>query len=357
MISEEKKFLVTMRKLLFLLILLVFAGCEDEVIFTQPKAPTYVRVQKIELMPVLTRFYRVIGSFEVNHQYHAGFELPGVIKELFVTENQKVTKGMILASFDLKYYDQLQTKADALFKKADREYQKANKAGTEVFPPTIIAGLEEVRQSAEANLELARLELKKASCKAPGDGIIEKILKKENEVVASGQPVFYILDIEKLKFQAKVPQHIVSKLKVGGTRADVRLLDIKGIKVKAEDDFQNPRLTRIYWESDSARQYIIEFLVDNASHEIRPGMLAKADITLPPLENVFAYDLDWVVIEEDIANIWFKPEGSAKAHKYRLENWQIINQKLVTTEKPPFTDVITEGYHDLADKQIIQVIN
>ncbi|MCD4657408.1 MAG: efflux RND transporter periplasmic adaptor subunit [Planctomycetes bacterium] len=346
-----------MRKYFLLLVLIAFSGCKDEVIFTQPKEPTYVRVQKIELTPVLNRYYRVIGSFEVNHKYNAGFELPGMIKEIFVSENQEVTKGMILASYDLKYYDQLRTKAEALFNKADREYQKANKAGTEVFAPTIIAGLEELRQSAEANLELARLELKKASCKAPGDGIVEKLLKRENEVVASGQPVFYILDIDKLKFQAKVPQHIVTQLTVGGTRAEVKLIDIKNVSVRDEEYAQKPRLTRIYWESNSAHQYIIEFFVDNRSHDIRPGMLAEADIILPPYENMYVYNLDWVVIENDVANIWFKQAEKAQAYRLRLENWEIVNQMLVTSEKPPFNEVITEGYHDLADNEIIQVID
>ncbi len=346
-----------MRKYFLLLVLIAFIGCKDEVIFTQPKVPTYVRVKKVELTPVLSRFYHVIGSFEVNHRYNAGFELPGMIKEIFITENQKVTKGMVLASYDVKYYDQLRTKADALFKKADREFQKANKAGPEVFAPTIIAGLEELRQSAEANLELARLELKKASCKAPGDGIVEKILKRTNEVVASGQPVFFILDIDTLKFQVKIPQHIVTQLAVGGTRADIRLIDIKNIPIKDEQDAQNPRLTRIYWESNTAHQYIIEFLVDNRSHNIRPGMLAQADIVLPPFENVYAYDLDWVAIENDVANIWFKQVGKAQAYRLKLENFEIVNQKLITTEKPPFPEVITEGYHDLADNEIIQVID
>ena len=346
-----------MRKYFLLLILIAFTSCKDEVIFTQPKEPTYVRVQKIKLTPVLKRNYRVIGSFIVNHRYNAGFELPGMIKEIFVSENQEVTKGMILASYDVKYYDQLRKKADALYKKADREYQKANKAGPEVFAPTIIAGFEEIRQSAQANLELARLELKKANCKAPGDGIIEKILKRTNEVVASGQPVFFILDIDKLKFQAKVPQHIVTQLAVGGTRADVELIDIKNIPVNDEQDTQNPRLTRIYWESNAAHQYTIEFLVDNRSHDIRPGMLAEAKINLPPYENVYAYNLDWVVIENDVANIWFKQAEKAQAYRLKLENFEIVNQKLITTEKPPFTKVITEGYHDLADNEIIQVID
>jgi len=346
-----------MRKLIFLLVLLVFAGCKEDVIFTQPKEPVYVRTQKIELVPVLPQFYRVIGSFDVNHRYEAGFELPGVVKEIVVNENQEVTKGMILASFDLKYYDQLRAKADALFKKADREYQKANTAGTEVYAPTFIAGLEEIRQSAEANLELARLELKKATCKAPGDGIIEKIIKMENEVVASGQPVFYILDIDQLKFQVKIPQHIITMLKISGTRANVELIDVNGITVKDADDLQQPRLTRIYWEADSAHQFLAEFQVDNSAHELRPGMLAHADITLPPLENVYVYDLDWVIIEDNVANIWLKKTGTAQTHKYQLKDWKIVNGKLVTAEKPPFDEVITEGYHNLADKQIVQVIN
>ena len=70
-------------------------------------------------------------------------------------------------------------------------------------------------QRAEANLELARLDLDRSSVRAPYDGVITQRQAEPGSYVTSGMPIVSMLNLDRLELEADVPYDRLGGLKTG----------------------------------------------------------------------------------------------------------------------------------------------
>ncbi len=156
-------------------------------------------------------------------------DVSGLITKIYVKDNQHVRKGEKLFEIDKKRYEAtLNTlksileakKANYLMKKS--AYQKRIKADNSIVPKdakddakySFMMAKEELNE-AKAKLELAKLDLKRATIYAPTNGWINNLLLKEGDFIQVGQSHLSILNENSFWVYGYFEENKIPKINIG----------------------------------------------------------------------------------------------------------------------------------------------
>jgi len=271
-------------------------------------APTYVTaaVTRGDLRLSVT----ANGTLQPTRTINIGSELSGTVSQVFVDINDSVKKGQVLVTLDLsKLQDQISRSRASL---AAAEAKVAQSVATTKETQGNLGRLEEVFRisggkvpsqaeldTARATLERARADersaragvndaraalstdetnLRKASIRAPSDGVVlTRQVDPGNAVAASLQAVtlFTIAeDLRKLRLLVNVDEADVGAMAVGQNAT---------FTVSAYPNRKYPAtVNRVAYGStttDNVVTYQAQLEVDNQDLSLRPGMTATATIT------------------------------------------------------------------------------
>ena len=122
----------------------------------------------------------------------------------------------------------------------------------------------EREQSAKVSRGYAALLLQFCVIQAPFDGIVEKFLTREFEMVRSGQPVLSIIDDNQLLAVMNLPSVSLTKVKIG--------LPVT-VRITENNKTVTGRIHEISPRADHRSEtFEIKVLIDNQSHVFKAGM-------------------------------------------------------------------------------------
>ncbi|WP_320033526.1 efflux RND transporter periplasmic adaptor subunit [Halarcobacter sp.] len=156
-------------------------------------------------------------------------DVEGLVSKLYVKDNQYVKKGDKLFEIDKKRFEAevftLESivkakKANYNMKKA--KYEKRIKASDSIVPKdvkddakySLIMAKEDLNES-KARLDLAKLDLQRATIYAPTNGWVNNLLVKEGDFVKVGQSHLSILNENSFWVYGYFEEHKIPKIKVG----------------------------------------------------------------------------------------------------------------------------------------------
>ncbi len=137
-----------------------------------------------------------------------------------------------------------------------------------------IAGLE--KMVAEVEVEAVDNELERRTLRAPFDGIVEQTFRKQSEWVREGDPVLYLLRMDRLRIEGFVDAEQVSPRQIAGAKVEITV-DLIGeteATLAGTIDFISPTV-------ESNGDYRVWAEVDNQPQQgnypwlLRPGAEAK----------------------------------------------------------------------------------
>jgi membrane fusion protein (multidrug efflux system) len=113
-----------------------------------------------------------------------------------------------------------------------------------------------------------QIEYERGSLKAPLTGMVNHLFVDEGEFVDKGKPFVDLVNVDKIKINVNVPELDVRYLKVGQKTM---------VRVDAFPDRELPGIIDfVAYKADPAtKTFHVKVIVDNASHDIRPGMIAR----------------------------------------------------------------------------------
>lgn len=268
--------------------------------------------------------FAVSGSVEANATAMTAFEVSGRVKRVFVDEGQHVAKGKVLAEIDPADYQHGYEAAVGTYATAKASERKAqNGLRPEELEQARIAferaadeyrrmkflyerkslnandfhKFEAAYQSAKQNYEMAqkgsRIEDKQAAsgqtraaqaqmldakthlakCRlvAPIAGFIGMKHVNTGDFVATGTPVFSVLDLDVAKVRVAIPEGEIGKIHVG-SHASVTIPALTGRNFEG-------RIDALGMTADPlSRTYAGKISVANAEHVLRDGMVSEARI-------------------------------------------------------------------------------
>jgi len=323
-------------------------------------------------------------------------EVAGVIKSLNVEEGLHVKKGALLLEINDEEYRLRLEKVEALrlqhlselflekkfaepdkepsaselgkISKAKEDYEKTARAfakglisGEEYERATrnyefalIEAGgkKEEIREAAltqaEVDVKIAQMNLKKTKIRAPFSGIITGIKVHPHENVNPGTELFALVNISRIKVEAKVLESEIGKMKVARD-VDLRFSAYPGRvfkgRVKAISPIVNPQ--------DKTCKVVID--VPNPKEEIKPGMHAEVEIAAEIYKDRLLIPQEAVLVRAGKKLAFVVEEGVAK--------WRYIEVELENKDYAEVLDgikegemVIVEGHFTLAHDARVRIV-
>lgn len=275
--------------LLFLVASLPFmSGCSSRVAEAKARATVETAVvQSIEVKEEPTaKIIRLTGSLEAQRDSDVAAAASGRVIATFVERGQYVKKGTVLARLDSRDASiaASQAKADAEAARADARLRGIELGRTEklVAQRTVAdAELDRARSvqevaeqrasAADARFASQNKSLGDAFIRAPFDGIVGERWIDEGEYVRPDTRVISLVDVDTLRLKLTLPEADAHAVRTG-QRVAFRVASAPGVDHEATVRFISP-LVR-----SSSRDLVVEAMVDNPEHALKPGMFATARI-------------------------------------------------------------------------------
>jgi RND family efflux transporter MFP subunit len=307
---------------------------------------------------VFTHFIELQGNVQTKQNILVYPEMPGILKNVFVQEGDRVSKGQILASIDDGGMSQqlAQLEANAQLAKTTYERQKRlweQKIGSEI---QFLQAKTAYEAQASAVNQL-KSQLSKSTIRAPFAGIIDAVFKERGTVVAPGQgaEIFRIVNLFNMYIETEVPETYISNI-TEGKFVEVNfpvLGETLNSKIRQVGNYINP----------SNRSFKIEIDVPNLKGTIKPNLTAKLKLNDYTNNNA-------ILILQSIISENSKGEQFIYVVKNKKENNEGIAERLiietgktqgdfieVTKNLTSDTEIIIEGARSVNNGQVVKVLN
>lgn len=317
--------------------------------------PTMKAAEKV--IPVVTTtleprsfksFIEIQGTVETKNTATATPRMAGTYTTVYVKEGQTVKAGQLLAKIDNAILrDQIAAlKQQMELVNTVYDKQKAlwdQKIGTEIQ----YLQAKNNKESLEKNLAVLNTQVDLYNVYAPISGAVERVMAKTGEVAAPGMPLASIVNLGSLKATANVPDTYLSNIKMGDA-VKVNLPDI-GREINARITFISKLV------NPANRTFKIEATIPTSS-DIKPNMLSILNIADINKSNALVIKQNYIQSTEfgDVVYV-AEMEGNKKVAKSRkIKTGVSYNGEIEITEGLRAGDlIVTEGYQDLVDGQVI----
>jgi membrane fusion protein, multidrug efflux system len=216
--------------------------------------------------------FSVNGSFYPMHEVSIVSETQGKVTSINVEPGSKVAINQILAVTENKVSESQLGLAKANYEKAKKDlerFEKLNKddaVSVQQYEAALLA-----YENAKTAFASAVKQFNDSMIKSPIAGIITKRNIEMGTYLSPGVQAFEVIEINKLKFIAKVTDEEVMKIKAGQI-----------VKISAEiypGILYEGKINSILVKSDQSKRYNVEIEVNNsADNLIRPGMFGSVII-------------------------------------------------------------------------------
>ncbi|WP_419770742.1 MAG: biotin/lipoyl-binding protein [Candidatus Marinarcus sp.] len=156
-------------------------------------------------------------------------DVSGMINEVFVKDNQYVKKGEPLFEIDKKRFETNVQELNSIVKVKEAnylmtqaQYEKRAKGDDSIIPKDIkddakyraIIAHEELNE-VKAKLDIAKLDLQRATVYAPTNGWINNLLLKKGDYINKGQSHISLLNENSFWVYGYFEEHKIPKIKIG----------------------------------------------------------------------------------------------------------------------------------------------
>ncbi len=315
----------------------------------QNEAPQAVRVRVAAVKPELLEVRATtVGTIEPEHKVVVAAQEEGVVTELFVREGDRVTKGQLLAKLDDRELLAQLEEAEARLTEASGQWQRAQSLVKEGL--ITAAEADAARASfavAQARVSALRTRLSFTRITAPVDGVVTARHVEIGSLVAARSPVVE-LAAGRMVLRVPVSELDVVKLKVGD-QASVVVDALAATPVQA-------RIERIFPAADpSSRQVTVELVLQSVPSGLRPGFLARAELSLERIANAMLVPEGVVMRGSEFPFfVYVVEDGTARVRPIEVGLRQ-GGKALVTKGLAPGDRVVVEGASLLRDGQAVVV--
>jgi multidrug efflux system membrane fusion protein len=287
------------------------------------------------------------GRLAFNNEYKMSFKTAGIIEGIYVTEGQTVIAGQTIASLNPNEIEAATSQTQITVNKAQRDYDRAEALYTDsVVTLEQLQNSESQLKTAQHNLRIAKFNLNQSKIIAPTNGIIQKILGKQNEITGAGTPVIIFGAID----QGKVLVTNISDVDV----VKIELGDKAILHFDAwyETTFKGKVLGIEGMANSKTGTYEIKIQVNDLNNQLKPGFIGSATITSSIVNEWIEIPIESLVQANKKTGVVYK-FNSELAIKQEVNISKILNNKLLISSGLSDNDkVIIEGFGQLKGDSI-----
>jgi membrane fusion protein, multidrug efflux system len=335
------------------LIILVLAvnGCGKG--NSQPESAKIEKVTNVEVFKIEATTFKefltlpvVVMPFkEVNVSLING----GKVTKIYVDKGDRVKFGQLLLETDI---DNL--KASLSLAKANLEYQKSDfdrnqqlsKSGS--ISPAIFDASTLALAQAQSSYDIAKKQLDESTLEAPFAGMITSRDAELGAILSPGAPAFRLIDIDRVKVKAGIPEKFIEDFKIGNT-VSLKFDAMPDKEFTGKINYISPEA------SPDVRTFETEIVIENRGGAIKAGIMGNAQIEQHIFKDAVVIPLDALIETQEGRKVFVtKNDTTAEERSVSIggENGTTI---LITSGLQPGDKVITKGQYDLSNGEKIKI--
>lgn len=317
----------------------------------EQKTRTLVTTSKVALKD-FERFVEIQAAVEADDMVMASSETGGRILQMRFKEGDNIRKGQLIAKIDLEQIDKQIAEVETAMTLAKDVYERQAR----LWKQNIGSELQYLEaknnvERLEKSLETIRFQQTKANVYSPISGVVEMVNLKQGEMASPGMPILQILNTNKVKVVADIPETYLGKIKRG---------EIVTIKFPALGTEIKAKVSQLGRTIDPAnRTFEAEINLNNSKGIYKPNLLALMMINDFEVKNVPVIPVEMVQQEvsgKDYVYIKTMGEKGEIAKKIYVETGENYNGEVII--KSGLTggeEMIMEGARGLAENQLVKV--
>jgi membrane fusion protein (multidrug efflux system) len=236
-----------------------------------PTTVSSVTVKEEDWAPVLS----AVGSISAVQGAVVSAELGGVVSQVAFENGSTAKKGDLLVQLDASAEEALLRSAEAEAELGRQDLDRTRGlASQKVLSKAELDAAESKFNRLNAVVDQMRSNIRKKTIIAPFDGQLGIRQVNVGQMINSGQQVVPLTSLDPVFADFALPQQHLGQLTPG--------LDVHVTTDALPGRVFNGKLTAINSMVDSStRNVTLQATLENPDHALRPGMFAKAEVTLP----------------------------------------------------------------------------
>ncbi len=336
------------------LTLLLGAGCAntseelaDESVESS-KGVTIKRVKTIKLEAASGKQLSLPAEVEPGRDAMLSSTMGGIVERIRVREGERVKKGTPLVTINARQMALLLKQARAQYEIAKFEYDQAVALG-DVAPAAQVKRAENQMKLAQSGVDLAKLNLERATVYSPFEGVVTKINVELGEVTGPGLPVLRLSEENNLKVKVSISDQDIQALKNGAP-----------VKILARGEQLSGELLPVPMVADpSTKTFMGEIQLKDSNGILSAGSMVSAEFDLSSLTNSktgLALPQDAVLMRKAGNGVYVLREGKAKW--IPIEVGSVVGNKVsVQGNALKLGDaLIVQGQHGLNDGEEVKLL-
>lgn len=260
-------------------------------------APILVHGAPVESR-VLPRVLEVTGTLTADESADVASERDGQVATVRVERGSYVEKGAVLATLDDR-----EAKAQLDQARANLAWAKAEvERYAELRRRQVVARAEDQRKGTDLDLAAAALALAEkghADCtiRAPFSGVVTEKKISAGAYIKKGSAICGLVKIDPLRAELAIPEAAVSDVQVG-QKATLAVQSFPDRTFDATVRYIGPSLR------SEARTLVVEAMVPNTRHVLKPGLFVTARVSLPKSEKTLLVPASAVVTDSGVSHLF-----------------------------------------------------
>lgn len=309
--------------------------------------PIAVAVQTAAQGDIAT-YYHTTATLEPNKQAAVMARVAGVVMELLAEEGDVVANDQVLMRIEEAEYQHRMRQTEAEVAKQRARFDRLQKMVTHELVAT--EEFESARSdllSAEANRDLAALELSHTDVRAPFAGRITRRAIDRGQMVTGGQELFTVMDLNLLLARVHVPAREFRSLQVD--QIVELVLDSNGQRLQGRISLVSPVI--------DATSGTIKVTVEITDYPagIRPGDFAEVRIVTDRHQDVILLPKIAVLTEKGEQVVYVALPDSTADRRVVATGYQNDMQTEVVSGVEAGEMIITQGQRSLEQGQPLRI--
>lgn len=316
---------------------------------TDPEEEGMIKVQTMKIATGdFEDILNVPGTVEAFEDIEIACENEGIASEVLFKEGDYVKKGDIIIRLDRDILEARIKQAESALTLANDQYERINNlrkqgvASQEDYDVSLAN-----KNSAEQELNVAKVLYSKAVIAAPTSGFLNKIYFDQGEYINKGNTVAHLVNISKVKISAGIPEKDIQKIKLGQS-VKITLSPVDNNYISGKIDFLSLKA------DPQTNTFIAKIYLDNKEMIFRPGMIVGLYMVRNRVSDAIIIPLSSILSKEGQSYVFIEKDGKANMRDIVIggisgENVLILNGLSVDE------NLIIVGQRELFDGSNVKV--
>ena len=299
-------------------------------------------------------FVEIQGSVQADDMVDVTSETAGRVINLRVKEGDLIRKGQLVAKLDLEALKKQMAELEKSLELANTVFERQSRLWEQNIGSEIqYLEAKNTKERLEKSMETLNFQLSKSDVYAPISGVVERVIVQSGELASPGFPIVQILNTNKLKVVANVPENYLKAVRQG---------EKVNVSFPALELEQEARVSLIGRMIDpSNRTFTVEAKVSGNSQLIKPNLLAIMMINDFSQDNVVTIPVELVQQEVGGKSYVFVKDSSNDgdiAKKVYIQTGRSFdNEIVVSSGLNGGEEIIIDGARNISNDELIKVVN